>query len=531
MAETRIKSSGLSANITVSNLALTGTTSVSGNVVPTSNNTVNLGSPTLRFGSLYLSGNTIDIGGAQITTTTGGDLSFNTASGNVAITANTVSFLTTVANTTTTTGNVSFSSNLTATSVKADAYFYTNGAAFTGGAGSAGYTGSQGSTGLGFSIAKSYASVAALTADTAPTGITAGQFAVIETGSVQDADNAKLYLWSGTAYSYVTDLSGAAGITGPAGYAGSSGSAGTTGYTGSAGTLGYTGSAGAAGNIGYTGSRGTTAFTAGNTAPVSPGLGDMWYRTTNDALYRYLNDGTTSYWIDVTGPVNNFGTSATTLAAIAASGIGPPTIIGQSYGGGYYAGQISTTGNGVATHYLIVAPRETGQPAYPGLAMKTSATATAGTSSDIDGPTNSSNMNNASHPAAQYCKALTIGGYSDWYLPSKNELEIIYYNLKPTTTQNQTGTPNAIVDYGANPNAVPSRNMHTAGDPSQTSVAIFQSGGSQAFDYQATWFWTSTQNINYSDTTSWLQSFSSGQQQPQSKADPQMVRAVRRIAI
>jgi hypothetical protein len=112
MAETKIKSSGLSANISVGNLTLTGTTSVSGNIIPTSNNAINLGSPSFRFGSLYLSGNTIDLGGAQITTTASGDLSFNTASGNVAITANTVSFLTTVANTVSDPGNVSFDSNV-----------------------------------------------------------------------------------------------------------------------------------------------------------------------------------------------------------------------------------------------------------------------------------------------------------------------------------------------------------------------------------------------------------------------------------
>ena len=127
------------------------------------------------------------------------------------------------------------------------------------GSGGLGYTGSKGDTGLGFSIAKSYASVAALTADTAPSAIVAGQFAIIETGSVQDADNAKLYLWSGSAYSYVTDLSGTAGVTGPAGATGVVGASGVTGYTGSTGSLGYTGSfgaSGATGPLGYTGSTG-----------------------------------------------------------------------------------------------------------------------------------------------------------------------------------------------------------------------------------------------------------------------------------
>jgi len=555
MAETRIKSSGLSANISVSNLALTGTTSVSGNIVPTSNNAVNLGTPTLRFGSLYLSGNTIDIGGAQITTSNTGSLTFNTGSGNVSITANTVSFLSTVANTTTTTGNVSFSSNLAATSVTADAYFYTNGAAFTGGAGSAGYTGSRGDSGIGFTIAKTYASVAALTADTAPTGITAGQFAIIETGNANNSENSRLYLWSGTAYSYVTDLSGSQGITGASGavgytgssgsagsagstgytgsagsagttgnvgYTGSSGSAGsagTTGYTGSQGVVGYTGSTGTAGTAGYTGSRGTTAFTAGNTAPASPSLGDMWYRTANDVLYRYLNDGTASYWIDVSGPVNNFGVSATTQAAITASGVVPPSVIGQSYGGGYYAGKISTTGNGVATHYLIVAPKATGES---NLAWKISNTSTAGTSSLIDGPTNTNNMNDASHPAAYFCKNLSIGGYTDWYMPAKNEMITLYWYLK-------AGTENGDVDAGSNQYAVspePISTTYTTGNPPQTIATAFQSGNSEAL---SGFYHMSTENTA---TMATLMSWYGGNHgSSNNKTVAYKVRAVRRIPI
>ena len=136
-----------------------------------------------------------------------------------------------------------------------------------------GYTGSKGDTGLGFSIAKSYASVAALQADTAPTGIVAGQFAVIETGDVNNAENSRLYLWNGSAYSYVSDLSGSQGITGPQGTTGFTGSQGiqgvagsngATGFTGSAGVQGYTGSAGTNGTngaTGFTGSAGTTGFT------------------------------------------------------------------------------------------------------------------------------------------------------------------------------------------------------------------------------------------------------------------------------
>ena len=123
-------------------------------------------------------------------------------------------------------------------------------AGYTGSQGVIGYTGSKGDSGLGFTIAKTYASVAALTADTNPTGIIAGQFALIETGNVEDPENSRLYLWNGSAYTYVSDLSGAQGITGPQGvigYTGSQGAQGVTGYTGSQGAQGVTGYTGSAG--------------------------------------------------------------------------------------------------------------------------------------------------------------------------------------------------------------------------------------------------------------------------------------------
>jgi hypothetical protein len=83
-----------------------------------------------------------------------------------------------------------------------------------------GIQGVVGDTGLGFIIAKVYASVAALQADTAPVDIEPGQFAIITTVSANDVDNSKIYLWDGFAYSYINDLSGAAGIQGVQGIQG-----------------------------------------------------------------------------------------------------------------------------------------------------------------------------------------------------------------------------------------------------------------------------------------------------------------------
>jgi hypothetical protein len=203
-----------------------------------------------------------------------------------------------------------------------------------------------------------------------------------------------------------------------------------------------------------------------------------------------------------------------------------PTVIGQAYAGGFYAGQISVAGNGVASHYLVIGPVASAQNA--GRQWKTTNTATAGTTSDIDGPTNSSNMNNASHPAAQFCEGLSIGGFTNWYMPAKNELEVCYYNLKPTTRSNFTFSNFGFSRSGINTNAVPSRgSIYTSGTPAQTSAADFKDTGAE--DFASVLYWSSTQATA---TDAWAQYFGSGYQGYLFyKSYSYRVRAVRRVAV
>lgn len=106
------------------------------------------------------------------------------------------------------------------------------------------------------------------------------------------------------------------------------------------------------------------------------------------------------------------------------TGPAPPSVLGQSYGGGYYTGTIDI-GGGVC-YYLIVAPNATG---CAFCILKTTNTTTSGVDSLNDGYANTYGpMDNASHPAGNWTATRSIGGFSDWYLPAKNELQAMWTN-------------------------------------------------------------------------------------------------------
>ena len=240
--------------------------------------------------------------------------------------------------------------------------------------------------------------------------------------------------------------------------------------------------------------------------------------------------------IIVTGLTN--GTAYTfTVTATGASGVGSPsaasnsvspanpapTVIGQSFGGGFYAGQISTAGNSVADYYLIVGPVASAENASK--KYKNTNTSVPGAASVIEGPQNTADMvadgDATVYPAAHFCDGLTIGGFSDWYLPAKLEIEVCYYNLKPTTANNETSA------NGINAYAVPARaSKYTTGTPAQTSATSFQSTGTE--DFLVSNYWTSTDPFA---SFGFVEYFGSGSIGYASKTGAYRVRAIRRIAV
>ena len=212
-----------------------------------------------------------------------------------------------------------------------------------------------------------------------------------------------------------------------------------------------------------------------------------------------------------------------------------PTVPGTPFGGGFFVGRTIQDGK---TFALILAPKDGGEA--ESIQWKKSYTDTPGTLSVSDGFANSEAMNDDDHPAAQFCRAVRAGGHDDWYLPSRDELELVYRNLKPGTGQNYTyasrakawgvepGKYNGVDEQGNGHNASsdPAGAAYTADDPFKTLAEAFQSGGPEALAER--WYWSSTQ---FSSDTAWVQDFEDGYQGHNFKDDSFRCRAVRKILI
>ena len=251
------------------------------------------------------------------------------------------------------------------------------------------------------------------------------------------------------------------------------------------------------------------------------------------------SDGSTTVATGASSPISVTGLSTTayTFKVFATNAYGPsplsaasnsatPTlpVIGSAFGGGFFAGQISTVGNSVADYNLVIGPVASAQSQ---LRWKNVDSVTPGADSNINGPQNTADMvadgNSTVYPAAHFCNDLVTGGQSDWYMPAKNELEVCYYNLKPTTTSNNTTVS------GINANAVPARaSNYTSGTPAQTTAADFiTSTGAEAFNDTVN-YWSSTE---FPSAFGLYQLFGNGFQFYGFKTASNKVRAVRRVAV
>lgn len=131
-----------------------------------------------------------------------------------------------------------------------------------------------------------------------------------------------------------------------------------------------------------------------------------------------------------------------------------PTVIGEAFGGGFYAGDISVPG---AVYAIILAPRATGDTW--GRLAEVDQGVYAG--NEWDSLTNTNNLNAMAGGSnlAAWAKGLRIGGFSDWAIPALHVMQVIQ-------SQFRVG--------------------------SSTAPAAYQNNGSEAFNNEL--YWTSSPN-------------------------------------
>jgi hypothetical protein len=191
-----------------------------------------------------------------------------------------------------------------------------------------------------------------------------------------------------------------------------------------------------------------------------------------------------------------------------------PAALGMPFQGGFYAGCIRSNDQ---LYALIAAPKTTGEKIGAWLDNYKDA---PGASSYHDGMANTVAMAEAGSELANWARSLQINGFTDWYLPSRDELELLYRHLKPTAHKNYAHR------NGDNPSSLPAGYAYTATEPSKTQAKAFREEGGEAMEPE--WYWSSTQ---YSPVTAWFQYFDDGAQDYVDKDYQGRARAVRRFLI
>jgi hypothetical protein len=212
------------------------------------------------------------------------------------------------------------------------------------------------------------------------------------------------------------------------------------------------------------------------------------------------------------------GSAASILLASAGSDL----VIGQAFEGGYYAGTITygtiewLPGSNGDMYHLIMAPKASGE-ASTIRQYKTSVTCDGAESTQTSAQSYWDGYHNTytsvigssnAHPAANYCQALTIGGYSDWYLGANDENKLAFDNLRQLA------------------------NWQTGGSEAFTTGTVILSGNSTA-DLSVYWNSTgdsceNTGSLGSANTYNNTYGFLIG---GYPKTDQYFVRAIRRVAV
>jgi len=190
--------------------------------------------------------------------------------------------------------------------------------------------------------------------------------------------------------------------------------------------------------------------------------------------------------------------------------------IGTATEGGFFGGVINVNGTNKG---VIWAPKQEGEIRS---IILPDDKVSVGVFSPCDCAANTRALLEAGSPAAQHIAGLTINGYQDWLVPSRDVLELGYRHFKPTGCRNYSSWRD-----GENPNSVPPGWLYTEETPPQTTMEAFREGGPESFD--SAWYWSST--VLPAGDTAFLQYFYDGSQGYYYLSAECRVRAVRLIQL
>lgn len=87
------------------------------------------------------------------------------------------------------------------------------------------------------------------------------------------------------------------------------------------------------------GGGGGITYTASAITPLTANIGDQWYNTSINVLFEYTNDGTSSNWVDISGPVISYAAGSVSYGNIEVAAYLP------SYNGNFSIANLTLTGN------------------------------------------------------------------------------------------------------------------------------------------------------------------------------------------
>jgi hypothetical protein len=145
-------------------------------------------------------------------------------------------------------------------------------------------------------------------------------------------------------------------------------------------------------------------------------------------------------------------TTSTTTAAPTTTTTEYIPKIGEFYKGGFYMGDIMDNN---IKYRIIVSPKATGEGRAKWRGASVSNT-TMGVTSLTDGLGNTAKLvASPGHYAADFCKKLSINGYTDWYLPAHDELKQMYKNraAKPFATKDGFASSDSSIHWSSSENS------------------------------------------------------------------------------